>query len=97
MSSARIDKMRRLLSERILIKDGAMGTMIQGRRLSEEDFRGRQFADHPCDLKGCNDILTLTQPELIKEIHREFLEAGPAIIGHTTFKSTSVSLSDCQA
>jgi len=84
------------LSERILVLDGAMGTMIQARRLDESDFRGAQFADHPCDLMGCNDLLCLTQPEIIEDIHRLFLEAGADILETNTFNSTSISLADYQ-
>jgi len=64
------------LGERILILDGAMGTMIQGHALSEADFRGRQFADHSHDVRGNNDLLSITQPSLIRDIHADFLAAG---------------------
>ena len=82
------------LSKRILLLDGAMGTMIQQHRLGEEDFRGERFRLHPSDLKGCNDLLCLTQPELIREIHRAYLEAGADILETNTFNATSVSLED---
>ncbi|MBW2394151.1 MAG: methionine synthase [Deltaproteobacteria bacterium] len=82
------------MSERILIKDGAMGTMIQGRDLSEEDWRCERFRDHPNELKGNNDLLVLTQPELIIELHEEFLEAGADILGTTSFNATAISQSD---
>ena len=73
-----------------LILDGPMGTMIQQHPLEEADFRGTQFTDHPCDLKGNNDLLTLTRSDLIKQIHIDFLEAGSDIIETNTFSSTSV-------
>ena len=85
---------RRLLGERILVLDGAMGTMIQRRRLSEEDYRGERFADSGRDLKGANDLLTLTQPEVIAAIHREYLEAGADIIETNTFNANAPSLAD---
>ena len=84
-----------LLAERILILDGAMGTMIQGLHLEEEDFRGDLFADHEGPpLKGNNDLLSLTRPEAIGAIHRQFLEAGADIIETNTFTSTAVAQSD---
>ncbi len=84
----------RLLQERILILDGAMGTMIQTHQLDEAAFRGRRFADHSRDLKGCNDLLCLTQPDLIASIHTQYLEAGADIIETNTFNSTSISMAD---
>jgi 5-methyltetrahydrofolate--homocysteine methyltransferase len=86
--------LRRLLSEKILVLDGAMGTMIQMLRLDENAFRGERFARHPTDLKGCNDLLCLTQPELITDIHRQYLEAGADIVETNTFNSTSISMAD---
>jgi len=83
-----------LLGERILLLDGAMGTMIQGYNLSEEDYRGKRFKDHPGDLKGNNDLLSLTRPDIILEIHEAYLEAGSDIIETNTFNATSVSQSD---
>ena len=77
-----------------LILDGPMGTMIQQHPLEEADFRGTQFTDHPCDLKGNNDLLTLTRSDLIKQIHIDFLEAGSDIIETNTFSSTSISQAD---
>ena len=85
---------RKELSQRILIIDGAMGTMIQRHRLSEEDYRGIRFKDWPYDLKGNNDLLCLTQPAIIEGIHREYLEAGADIIETNTFNSQFVSLAD---
>ncbi|MGE5192662.1 MAG: methionine synthase [Deltaproteobacteria bacterium] len=81
-----------LLATRILILDGAMGTMIQRYKLEEADFRGRQFADHPQDLQGCNDLLCLTQPQIIEEIHRQYFEAGADIVETNTFNSQAVSM-----
>ena len=82
------------MAERILVLDGAMGTMIQSYGLSEEEFRGREFADHPRSLQGCNDLLSITKPEVIIEIHRRYLEAGADIIETNTFTATSISMAD---
>ena len=82
------------LRERILVIDGAMGTAIQRDRPSEEGYRGERFADWPSDLQGNNDLLTLTQPEIIAGIHREYLEAGDDIIEPHTFNANAVSLAD---
>ena len=82
------------LQDRILLVDGAMGTMIQAHELEEEDFRGSSFADHPNALKGNNDLLSITQPEIIADIHRRFLDAGSDIISTNTFNSTSISMAD---
>lgn len=86
--------LRRLLQERVVILDGAMGTSIQAFRLSEADFRGGRFADHPKDLRGNNDLLVLTRPQVIAQIHRSFLDAGADIIETNTFNSTSISQAD---
>lgn len=83
-----------LVRERILILDGAMGTMIQQYNLTEEDFRGKRFAQIPGQLKGNNDILCLTRPDVIWDIHRKYLAAGADIIETNTFNSTSVSMAD---
>ncbi|HXZ44897.1 MAG TPA: homocysteine S-methyltransferase family protein, partial [archaeon] len=83
-----------LLQRRLAILDGAMGTMIQTHKLDESGFRGKQFARHPCDLKGCNDLLSLTRPDLIEAIHRLYLEAGADIIETNTFNSTAISMAD---
>ena len=88
--------LRRLLSERIVLLDGAMGTMIQTHKLDEKAFRGEPFAKHGRDLKGCNDLLNLTQFELIAQIHQEYLEAGADIVETNTFNSTRVSMADYQ-
>ena len=84
----------KLLEDRILILDGAMGTMIQARTLEEEDFRGAPFADWPSDLKGNNDLLTLTRPDVIRDIHAGFIEAGADIVATNTFNSNRVSQAD---
>ncbi|MBI4228391.1 MAG: methionine synthase, partial [Deltaproteobacteria bacterium] len=86
--------LRQMLDERILILDGAMGTMIQSYKLEEADFRGDRFRDHTRDLKGNNDILCLTRPDLVKRIHRQYLEAGADIIETNTFNSNRISQSD---
>ena len=87
-------RLREQLEQRILIKDGAMGTMIQAEGLSEAQWRGERFADHPQDLKGNNDLLVLTQPELIVDIHDRFLAAGADVLGTTTFTSTATAQAD---
>jgi 5-methyltetrahydrofolate--homocysteine methyltransferase len=90
----RARELERLLRERIVILDGAMGTMIQTYKLDEAGFRGERFKDCPQDLKGNNDLLSLTQPQIIQTIHREYLEAGADIIESNTFNSTAISLAD---
>ena len=82
------------LQQRILILDGAMGTMIQAEGLQEADYRGERFGAHPADLKGNNDLLSLTRPDIIARIHRRYLEAGADIIGTNTFNSTAVAQGD---
>ena len=86
--------LEQLLDERILVLDGAMGTMIQDYDLAEKEFRGRQFSDHSHDLKGNNDLLNLTQPEIVREIHRAFLDAGADILETNTFNATSIAQAD---
>ena len=83
-----------LLAERILILDGAMGTMIQRHGLDEADYRGERFADWPSELKGNNDLLSLTRPDIIRDIHRAYLEAGADIVETNTFNSTAISQAD---
>ena len=83
-----------LLKERILVIDGAMGTMIQRHKLQEADYRGERFADWKSDLKGNNDLLCITQPHIIQEIHLQYLEAGADIIETNTFNAQAVSLAD---
>ena len=86
--------LKRLLGERILILDGAMGTMIQSYRLSESEYRGACFAGHDHDLKGDNDLLVLTKPDVVREIHNGFLEAGADIIETNTFNATAIAQAD---
>ncbi|MDX1733639.1 MAG: methionine synthase, partial [Halioglobus sp.] len=86
--------LKEALKQRILVIDGAMGTMIQAEALQEADFRGERFAQHPSDLKGNNELLSLTQPQVIAKIHRAFLEAGADIIETNTFGSTRVAQAD---
>ncbi|MEQ6340203.1 MAG: methionine synthase [Gammaproteobacteria bacterium] len=86
--------LEQLLKQRILILDGAMGTMIQTYKLDEKDYRGTRFADFAHDLKGNNDLLTLTQPHIIRAIHTAYLEAGADILETNTFNSTSISMAD---
>jgi 5-methyltetrahydrofolate--homocysteine methyltransferase len=88
------EQLDRLFRERILIMDGAMGTMIQAQGLDEDDFRGAQFADHSSELKGCNDLLALTQPALIESIHAQYFDAGADIVETNTFNATAISLAD---
>lgn len=90
----RSEILQKILSERILVLDGAMGTMIQQYNLSEEDYRGERFAQWPHPLKGNNDLLVLTQPHIIEEIHRKYLEAGADILETNTFNSQRVSMAD---
>src|SRR5258706_14470035 len=87
-------RLEALLPERILLLDGAMGTMIQRARLAEEDYRGGRFRDWPRELRGNNDLLSLTQPALIRDIHAQYLEAGADILETNTFNSTSIALAD---
>ncbi len=89
-----IDGLQELIARRIAILDGAMGTMIQQLGFGEAEFRGKQFADHQRDLKGCNDLLSITQPEAIISIHRQFLEAGADIVSTNTFNANAISMAD---
>ncbi|MGD1006448.1 MAG: methionine synthase [Ignavibacteriaceae bacterium] len=91
-----IDTLKRILSTKIMLLDGPRGTMIQKLRLSEEDFRSNLLKNHPHDLKGNYDILCLTQPEIIKDIHRAYLDAGAEILGTNTFNGNSFSQTDYQ-
>ncbi len=92
----RAEQLERLLRERIVIIDGAMGTMIQTYKLDEAAFRGERFKDWHKDLKGNNDVLNITRPDVIEDIHREYLEAGADIIETNTFNSQAISLADYQ-
>jgi 5-methyltetrahydrofolate--homocysteine methyltransferase len=89
-------QLREILDRRVMILDGAMGTLIQSHRLDERAFRGAEFTGHLRDLKGCNDVLCITQPDLITELHAQYLEAGADIIETNTFNSTSISMADYQ-
>ncbi len=95
----RYEELREALSHRVLVLDGAMGSLIQQEGLTEEDFRGERFADHPCPLKGNNDILSLTRPDVIEKIHVRYLEAGADIIETNSFSGTVISQADymCEA
>ena len=94
MTTDRTAILHDLLSRRILVLDGAMGTMIQRHKLSEQDFRGERFAAHGHDLKGDNDVLVLTRPDVIAGIHREYLEAGSDIIETNSFNSNAIAQAD---
>src|SRR6185295_2609172 len=86
--------LERISAERILVIDGAMGTMIQARGLGEADFRGHRFRDHPRDLRGDNDLLVLTRPDVIREIHDAYLAAGADLIETNTFGATRIAQGD---
>lgn len=87
-------KLEEILNRRMILLDGAMGTMIQGYKLTEEDYRGKFFKDYPKDLKGNNDLLVLTQPDIIREIHSKYLDAGSDIIETNTFNANAISQED---
>ena len=84
------------LQEKILVLDGAMGTMLQDYRFTEADFRGTRFKDHPCPLQGNNDLLSLTQPQALASVHRKYFEAGADIVETNTFSATSIGMADYQ-
>src|SRR5215470_7845225 len=86
--------LEQLLAQRILVLDGAMGTMVHSLKFTEADFRGQRFAKHPKDLRNLIDILCITQPDAIEKIHRDYLEVGADIIETNTFGATSVALAD---
>ncbi|WP_145959858.1 methionine synthase [Pelagibaculum spongiae] len=90
----RISAFKSQLDSRIMMLDGGMGTMIQGYKLQEADYRGERFADWPSDVKGNNDLLTLTQPQIIQKIHEDYLRAGADILETNTFNSTSIAMAD---
>ncbi len=94
IKSNKMEKIKEILSERILVLDGAMGTMIQRKKLDDKDYHGERFKDHSTPLKGNNDLLCLTRPDVILDIHREYLEAGADIIETNTFTSTSIAQED---
>ena len=85
---------KEIFKERILVLDGAMGTMVQSYHLTENDFRGDRFKDHPKDLKGNNDLLCLTRPDLVGEIHKSYFDAGADIVETNTFNATAISQLD---
>ena len=89
-----LSALRQAASERILVIDGAMGTEIQALKLSEEDFRSERFAAHGHDLKGNNDLLILTQPDAVREIHLHYFRAGSDIVETNTFSGTSIAQAD---
>lgn len=91
-----VESLKKILEEKILVLDGAMGTMIQNHNLTEKDFRGERFKDYQHDLKGNNDLLSITQPDIIKGIHRAYFEAGADIIETNTFNANSISQADYQ-
>src|SRR5687767_1628791 len=92
--TARLAALNAALEQRILVLDGAMGTMIQRYGLTEEQYRGERFRDFGRDLRGNNDLLSITRPDVIREIHAEYLEAGADILETNTFNSTSISQAD---
>ena len=89
-----MEKIRSIFKNKVLVLDGAMGTMIQAKKLSESDFRGERFKNHKSDLSGNNDLLTLTQPHIISKIYLSYLNAGCDIVETNTFNSTGSSQSD---
>ncbi|MGC0973467.1 methionine synthase [Pantoea agglomerans] len=94
--SNKIDALKQQLAQRIMVLDGGMGTMIQSYKLEEEDYRGSRFADWPCDLKGNNDLLVLSKPAVIREIHDAYLAVGADILETNTFNATSIAMADYQ-
>ncbi|MCC2614779.1 homocysteine S-methyltransferase family protein [Aestuariibacter halophilus] len=94
MSTLQRETVLAAAAQRILILDGAMGTMIQRHRLEESDYRGERFNDWHCDVKGNNDLLVLTQPDIIEDIHRAYLDAGADIIETNTFNATTIAMAD---
>ncbi len=92
--SARLQALHHALKERILILDGGMGTMIQSYKLEEQDYRGKRFADWPSDVKGNNDLLVLTRPDVIGGIEKAYLDAGADILETNTFNATRISMAD---
>ena len=90
----RLTALETALVDHIVVLDGALGTMIQAERLAEEDFRGTRFADHPLPLKGNNDLLNLTQPDLIRRLHAAYLAAGAELIETNTFNANAISQAD---
>ena len=91
-----MSNLKSILEDRILVLDGAMGTMLQNYAFQEKEFRGKRFADFPVSLQGNNDLLSLTQPQAVKEIHAKYFEAGADIVETNTFSSTSIAMADYQ-
>lgn len=91
-----MSKLKQALKERILVLDGAMGTMLQAYKFTEEDFRGERFKDYPVPLQGNNDLLSITQPEAIKTVHAKYFEAGADIVETNTFSGTTIAMADYQ-
>ena len=89
-----MSKIQQVIKERILVLDGAMGTMLQRNNFSEEDFRGERFKNFPHSLKGNNDLLSITQPEAVKEVHRKYFQAGADIVETNTFSGTTIGMAD---
>jgi len=89
-----MQKIEEILKERILVLDGAMGTMLQRYKFEETDFRGTRFKDWPHPLQGNNDLLSLTQPQAIAEIHQKYFDAGADIVETNTFSGTSIAMAD---
>lgn len=94
MTNQKFEQINQLLKQRILLLDGATGTMLQSYQLEEKDFRGDRFSEWPCDLKGNNDLLSLTRPDIIKEVHHAYLEVGADIIETNTFNATKIAMAD---
>src|SRR5688572_18117414 len=92
--SDRADSFRRLFASKIVVLDGAMGSMIQTFKLGEADFRGERFKSHPHDLKGNNDLLSITRPDIIEQIHFDYFAAGSDLVETNTFSSTSIAMAD---
>jgi 5-methyltetrahydrofolate--homocysteine methyltransferase len=91
-----MSNIKQALQNRILVLDGAMGTMLQAYKFTEADFRGERFKDYPTPLQGNNDLLSITQPEAIKTIHAKYFEAGADIVETNTFSGTSIAMADYQ-
>lgn len=91
-----MSNIHKAIQQRILVLDGAMGTMLQQYNFSEENFRGQRFKDYKIPLKGNNDLLSLTQPEAIAEVHRKYFEAGADIVETNTFSGTTIAMADYQ-
>jgi len=91
-----MNKLQQILQERILVLDGAMGTMLQAYKFEEADFRGKRFKNHPVPLQGNNDLLSITQPQAIEDIHRKYLEVGADIVETNTFSGTTIAMADYQ-